>query len=280
MYKPIKVYSLVSIRNLYTVFLDKYEKGFVFSGESHAFWELTVVLDGSAVLVSENNIYHCKAGDMLIHAPNTFHSMRVDEGYSCKAFTVSFDGSGLSSRLAAGQYKLEENEWHSIDSILKELSNLFGIKEKTNFTRLFSNLPPDNIGVQIIKNQLELLCLSIISRGERARGLPSDDSKSRIYTKIVAFLRDNVQKNLSVDDISRAVFESPTKIKDIFRMYTGGGVIQFFNHLRCEYIIEQLNEGKSVKDIAAAMEFSSPYYLSYFFKRETGKTIREYKNTL
>lgn len=276
MYKPIKVYSLLSIRNLYTVFLDRYEKGFVFLGEAHGFWELTVVLEGNAVLVSENNVYHCAAGDVLIHAPNTFHSMRVDDGNYCKAFTISFDGSGLSSRLVAGQYRLKKNERLCVDGILNEFKKLFG--DKTDFTHLICDLPPDNIGVQILKNQLELLLLSLISRGER--GLPSADARSRTYTKIVEYLRDNVQKNLSVDDISRAVFESPTKIKDIFRLYTGGGVMKYFNHLRCEHIIEQLGEGKSVKDIAQIMEFSSPYYLSYFFKRETGKTIREYKNTL
>ena len=278
MYKPIKIYSLVSIRNLYTVFLDCYKKGFVFTGESHDFWELTFVLDGCAVIVSDNNVYRCKTGDLFVHEPNTFHSMRVDEGSFCKAFTISFDGFGLSKRLAGGQYTLQQNEWNCTRGILDEFKNLFG--DKTDFTHLLLQLAPDNIGVQIIKNQLELLCLSIISRGKRARGLPSDDAHSRTYAKIVAYLRDNVQKNLSVDDISRAVFESPTKIKDIFRSYTGGGVMQFFNRLRCEYVIEQIHDGKSVKDIAAAMEFSSPCYLSYFFKRETGKTIREYKNTL
>ena len=276
MYSPTKVYSLLSIRNLYTAFLDSYEKGFVFLGETHNFWELTVILGGSAVIVSEKNVYRCKEGDLVIHAPNAFHSMRVDEGVKCRAFTVSFDGSGLSSRLKAGQYTLNKNEEQCIDGILKELTNLFG--QKTDFTRLFGALAPDNFGVQIIKNQLELLLLSLISRGER--GLPSTDVNSRTYAKIVAFLRDNVQKNLTVSDISHAVFESPTKIKDIFRTYTGGGVMSYFNHIRCEYIIEQIRNGKSVKDIAAAMEFSSPYYLSYFFKRETGKTIREYKNTL
>lgn len=278
MYKPIKIYSLVSIRNLYTVFLDTYQKGFVFTGESHNFWELTFVLDGCAVIVSENNVYRCKSGEMFVHMPNTFHSMRVEEGNFCDAFTVSFDGAGLSNRLEGGQYALRQNEWDCIHGILDVLKNLFG--DKTDFTHLLSELTTDNAAVQIIKNQLELLCLSIISRGKRASGLPSDDAHSRVYAKTVAYLRDNVQKNLSVSDISHALFESPTKIKDVFRTYTGGGVMQFFNRIRCEYIIEQIRNGKSVKDIAQMMEFSSPYYLSYFFKRETGKTIREYKNTL
>ena len=269
MYTPTKVYSLISVNNLYTVFSDEYEKGFAFLGEAHDFWEINVISDGQAVIVSDNNVYNCKAGDLLIHAPNTFHSMRVDDGNYCRVFTVSFDGTGLSKRLASGQYMMLDGERKFVDVIISEF-------EKVGFDK--TSL--DNIGMQIIKNQLEILCLSLISRGERARGLPSADARSRTYAKIVAYLRDNVDRNLTVDDISRAVFESPTKIKDIFRSYTGGGVMQYFNRLRCEHIIYLLNDGKSVKDIAAIMEFSSPYYLSYFFKREMGMTIREYKNTL
>lgn len=44
--------------------------------------------------------------------------------------------------------------------------------------------------------------------------------------------------------------------------------------------MEMLKEGLSVKDIAACMNFSSPYYLSYFFKRETGMTARDYLKSI
>ena len=41
-------------------------------------------------------------------------------------------------------------------------------------------------------------------------------------------------------------------------------------------VMRLLSEGHSIKEIASIMDFSSPYYLSYFFKRETGMTAREY----
>ena len=52
--------------------------------------------------------------------------------------------------------------------------------------------------------------------------------------------------------------------------------MKYFTHLRCEHIIYLLSEGNSVKTVAEIMDFSAPYYLSFFFKRETGMTIREY----
>ncbi len=260
-YQSTQLYSLLSVRNLYTLILKTYDAGFIYLGESHDFWELSVILSGNAALVSENNVYNCGAGDAILHAPNMFHSMRVG-GTPCRVFTISFDGAGLCQHLKAAQYRLTDNEKNYIDGIIQQAGRR------------------DDIGLQIIKNQLELFCLSVICRGNAARFQPSTDARAKTYARIVDYLRDNVNKNLTIQQISCALYESPSKIKDVFHSFTGGGVMQYFNHLRCEQIMLLLGEGKSVKDIAAAMDFSSPYYLSYFFKRETGMTAREYKSKI
>ena len=103
------------------------------------------------------------------------------------------------------------------------------------------------------------------------------DADSLCYAKITAYLRDNIERKLTLEDICRGVYESPAKIKEVFRRFTNGGVIHFFNQMRCEHIMRLLEEGYSVKHIANTMQYSSPYYLSYFFKRETGLTPYEYK---
>ena len=275
-YLPVPVYSLLSIRSLFSIYYMTYDNGFVFTGESHNFWEFALVISGEAVVASEDSVYLCQQGDGILHEPNRFHSLRIESPAPCKLFTISFDGTGLSSRLQSGQYKLTPGEQRCVHRILEELSLLFGEQDETEFTHFFSSASPDNVGFQIIKSHLELLCLSLVRRGNAARGLPSRDARSRTYARIVAFLRDNVEKSLTLQNISRGVYESPAKIKEIFRSFTGGGVMQHFNHLRCEHIMHLLSEGHSVKDIAETMGFSSPYYLSYFFKRETGMTARDY----
>lgn len=275
-YLPVQVYSLLSIRSLFSIYYMTYDPGFVFAGESHDFWEFAMVISGEAVVTSEDSVYLCRQGEGILHEPNRFHSLRIEGDSPCKLFTISFDGTGLSSSLRSGQYNLTAGEQRCVHRILEELTLLFGEQDETEFTRFFSSASPDDVGFQIIKSHLELLCLSLVRRGDAARGLPSKDARSRTYARIVAFLRDHVEENLTLQDISRGIYESPAKIKELFRSFTGGGIIQYFNHLRCEHIMHLLSEGHSVKDIAETMGFSSPYYLSYFFKRETGMTARDY----
>jgi len=275
-YVPKRLYSILSIQNIYTIYSMTYENGFIFPGESHNFWELSFILHGKCTVTSGNNIFLCQTGNAVIHSPNCFHCFQADKNTSCKCFTISFDGMGLSSLPSSGLYSLFPDEQNCIFQILKELSLLFGELDGTEYSQLFSTASCDEVGLQLIKKYLEVLCLSLTRRGDAARELPLKDSRTLCYTKIVDFLQNNVERNLTLADISNEIYLSPSKIKEIFHSFSGIGIMKYFANLRCEHIIYLLSEGNSVKSIASIMDFSSPYYLSFFFKRETGMTIREH----
>ena len=278
--KPFQLYSLLSVRNLYTVHHVNFSGGFSFSGERHNFWEFSYIIDGSVGCTAGDNVYICHAGDGVLHAPNQFHTMWVNEADACEIFTISFDGTGMEHRLAPGKYLLSEEEKHSACCILEELERLLESCGAADFEELSGISSSNHVEYQIIKSHLELICLSLVRQRHRMHGKPLSDAASLCYAKITAFLRDNIEEKLSLEDICRAVYESPAKVKEVFRRFTNIGVMHYFNQMRCEHIMRLLGEGQSVKKIADTMHFSSPYYLSYFFKRETGMTPQEYKKRL
>ena len=276
-FKPFQVYSLLSVRSLYTVHHMNFSSGFSFAGERHDFWEFNYILDGSAGATSNDNVYICHAGDAFLHAPNQYHTLWVNEHDACEIFTITFDGTGLEHKLSPGQYQLTEEEKHHVEGILSKLDRLFENYNTIDFVQLAGTSSPNNAGYQMIKNYLELLCLSLIQRGHDLHGTPLSDADSLCYAKITSFLRDNIEEKLTLDDICRGVYESPAKVKEVFRRFTNGGVMHYFHQMRCEHIMRLISEGHSIKSIAETMHFSSPYYLSYFFKRETGIPPAEYK---
>jgi len=277
---PVKIYSLLSVRKVFSVYHSTFSNGYSYAGEKHNFWEFSYFISGRSGTTSGEKIFRCSEGDAVLHAPDVFHSFWVEEEMPCEIFTISFDGTGFENLLGSGCYILSDEEKYCVARMIKESEGLFNMQKTGDRMEIVSTASPDDVRLQIIKNQLELLCLSLVRRGKGAQGIPSGDPRSLCYAKIISFLRDNVDRMLTLEDISRGVYESPGKIKEIFRVYTGGGVMQYFNHLRCEHIMQQLRDGKSVKDLAAAMNFSSPYYLSYFFKRETGMTARDYLKSI
>lgn len=277
-FTPVRVFSQLSVRNLYSIYHLTFEENYSFPGETHDFWELSYIIDGSANVVSGDKIYTCPTGTIVVDTPNLFHRMWVTGNHSCEIFTISFDGMGLNNHLCPGKYVSTPEEEQNIQRILSELPTLFQGYNVTESTPLSAITAPNDIGCQIIKNSLELLCLSLIRRGNEAQGQPLQSDQARCFTKTTAFLQNNVEKNLKIEDICAAVYESPSKLKYIFNRFTGGGIMQHFYRMRIEQIMRLLDEGRKVKEVAVQMDFSSPYYLSYFFKRETGMTVREYLN--
>ncbi len=275
-FSPVRLYSLLSVRNLYSVYHLTFPGNYFYPGERHNFWELSYIIQGTVSISSEENIYNCQAGDLTLQAPNQFHRMWVDKDNACETLTITFDGTGLEELLHSGKYILTEEEQTAVFRIIDEIPSIFDGYNVTEFTHLVPTSAPNDIGYQIFKNYLELLCLSLIRRGNEAYGHPIKNAQTLCYAKAIAFLQNNWEKNLKIEDICQEIYESPGRIKDIFHRFTGGGIMRYYCQLRCEHIMRLLAEGKSIKEIAEIMNFSSPYYLSYFFKRETGMTAREY----
>ena len=65
---------------------------------------------------------------------------------------------------------------------------------------------------------------------------------------------------------------SPEEVEENVLRYLEEG----YRYLRCQHCIALLEQGQSMGDIAAAMNFSSQNYLSTFFKREMGVSPSEY----
>lgn len=279
-YTPVKVYSLLSVRNLYTIYHLTFKNDYVFPGESHNFWELDYFMDGEAGITSGEKIYECRKGDMVVHRPNVFHTAWSYSPYPYEVFTISFDGSGFENIMPGGKIMLNANEIYNIKRIIEEIPAMFEGYDVNEYAQLSSTSAPDDIGYQIIKSHLELLCLSIGRRGAEAVGEASQTNKSMRYSEIVSYMKENIDRNLSVEDICHDIYETPGTLKAIFKLFTGGGVMKYFNHLRCEHCVRLIRSGLTMKEIADKMNFSSQFYLTYFIKRETGYTPSSFKSIL
>lgn len=276
-YTPVKVYSLLSVRNLYTIYHLTFINGYIFPGESHNFWELDYFIDGEAGITSGDKIYECRKGDMVVHRPNVFHTAWSYNSNPFEVFTISFDGSGFENILPGGKFRLNTHEINNIECIIEEIPTMFEGYNVDEYARLNSTSAPDDIGYQIIKSHLELLCLSIGRRGAGAVGEPSLTGKSVRYSEIVSYMRENIDRNLTIENICHDLYETPGTLKSFFKLFTGGGIMKYFNHLRCEHCINLIRSGLSIKETAEQMNFSSQFYLTYFIKRETGHTPSNFK---
>ena len=92
------------------------------------------------------------------------------------------------------------------------------------------------------------------------------------------YIRNNYNKDISLDDVSRAVNISPYYFSKIFKENTGENFIEYLTNIRIDKAKELLGTTEySMKEICSMVGYSDPNYFSRSFKKNVGVTPTEYK---
>jgi two-component system response regulator YesN len=74
---------------------------------------------------------------------------------------------------------------------------------------------------------------------------------------------------------------SKSYVSQVFRQTTGESVISYFNRLKIKEAKRLIRENRlTMSEISDALSYNDPRYFSLMFKRITGKTPTEYKNSI
>ncbi|MDD2959003.1 MAG: response regulator [Lachnospiraceae bacterium] len=105
-----------------------------------------------------------------------------------------------------------------------------------------------------------------------------EEQSESVVTKAKNFIRDNYQKDISLDDVSKEVNVSPYYFSKLFKEEAGENFIEYLTRLRMEKAKEMLrNPGVSVKEISLQCGYGDPNYFSRIFKKQTDMTPREFR---
>lgn len=101
--------------------------------------------------------------------------------------------------------------------------------------------------------------------------------QQEIYRSI-CFMKENVCRPLSADQLAACVGYSPAHFTVIFRQMVHRTPYDYFLRLKCQEAARRLRESeRSVQEIAAELGFSSPGYFSYAFRRAYGCSPSQFR---
>lgn len=91
-------------------------------------------------------------------------------------------------------------------------------------------------------------------------------------------IKNNFNKDISLDDVSRVVNISPYYFSKIFKEGTGENFIEYLTNIRMDKAKELLSTTEySMKEICGMVGYSDPNYFSRSFKKNVGVTPTEFK---
>lgn len=288
MLKPVPIYSLLKVKELYTLYYFQHEKGYSYAGESHAFWEMIYVDKGRAFGINGTKPYTLEKGQVIFHQPNAFHNFKTDnEEEECCIIVISFSGElNALEQFDDNIFTLTLKEKHLFKEIIEEGVLVYNKPLGKNMIyqnadHLASELTPG--AMQVIKNLLEQLLISLY-RKQKNKSLDiqqlsmlSLSPEYKLVKEVVTFLEQHIYDNITFTDVISHFSLSETQLKKMFREVTGYSVMQYYRKSvvgRIEYHIRQFD--LNFTEIADLFNFSSIHYFSKFYKRESGQTPREY----
>lgn len=271
-YNKTAVRSRVSVSNIITLhrFESKVSRG-PHIGESHDFPELVYVESGVNNVMIDGVCTTLNEGEAVIFAPLSHHA-GSDRNGAITLKIISFDlCSPLPDSICNRPLILTDKQRAVIDEIFSTGLELFTNVPPDSAERgMFFNGKGDDSSLQIIKNNLELLLLSLCEANSESAALSDDKAH------VIGFLKKNVDKNFTLEEIAKASSMSVSRLKRLF----DGGVINYFNEMKIAIASDMIRNGsKNFSQIAEELGFGSIHYFSRLFKAKTGKSPSEYKKS-
>lgn len=253
------------ISNLYSAFDLFLSESFYFAGESHEFHEVVYVLSGNVIVTEDERIYHLTKGNLIIHAPWEFH--RISTNQSARIMVFTFTAKGLFPQtLYDSFFDLSPEMRETFNQLFKEIRSFihdYTTEEDMNSDEYI------NLAMEI-SSALPSFLFSLIRTHTPNSATSVHLGSEAEYKRIVETMQQSVNENLSLEEIAALNHISVSYIKHLFQRYAGIGAKKYYDTLRLNEITRLLKHGMRVSDIAQQLKFSSPEYMSFFFKKHMG----------
>ena len=108
---------------------------------------------------------------------------------------------------------------------------------------------------------------------------PTALDKNNCIENAIHFMQQNINNNLSLQELSAHYNYSPSRFSSLFKQKTGYAPIDYFIQMKMQKATQLLDfTDKHIKDIAATFGFDDPYYFSRRFKKILGMSPKKYRS--
>ena len=277
----------LDVSHVVTLHDFNYTPDFLFTGESHDFWELAYIRRGSVGVMAGSTGYTLEGGEAIFHLPNEYHNIWAN-GESAEVVIISFVCKSPAMRFFEKRMmSLSEEEKELVESLL-----MLGFETFTDPPDILyqkkMNLKQDAArgNLQLLKLRLEELLIrlmqseGIIDRQARKSVAAGTRNDRLITDSIIKALTEKIYGTTTLDEVCAGVLFSKSHLKALFKKNTGYSIMDYYTHLKLERAKILINEGNlSISDIAELLGYSSIHYFSRVFKAKTGMTPTEFKNS-
>ena len=248
-----------TVQNIFSAHDYRWENKFYFAGESHKYHEVVYVKEGEITVSEDDRIYRLSKGGLIVHAPYEFHRISTDTGAHVLLFSFECE-QRLPEKIYDGFFVLSIEEEAEFSRLFERIFTFFhGTAESCVSERAAAEIP----------SLLPAFFFSLTTENHTHSSSALSKSEEE-YRRCVELMKASVYENLTLDELAARNHLSVSYLKQLFSRYAGVGAKAYYTTLRLNETIRLLESGISVTEVASRLCFSSPEYLSLFFKKHLG----------
>ena len=278
-----KIENLLSVKSIITIEYLDLPGGYEYPEENHNFWEMVYADKGAIDYYVEATPTRLSEGELMFLSPGRHHRFVADSNNAPSIFVLCFDlNSSLMSFFNGYKTYLGKREKPFIENIINETRGTF----KLPFREKLEVLDDPNLGgQQMIRINLEMLLITLLraegKKDEQVEFIKNDGFADTISDKISEYLKSRVHSQIYIDEICRMTGYSKSYVSQVFRQTTGESIMSYFNRLKIKEAKRLIRENRlTMSEISDTLSYNDPRYFSLTFKKITGKTPTEYKNSI
>jgi len=279
-----RISNVIDIKELIALELLDFEGKYRNYVEAHDFWEICYVTRGEIALFLDGKKVTVKEHELELLSPNKKHSYFSEKGNENQAFVICFDSfSQALNAISEYVFASDSVQLVCMEKIMEECTTTFHMNEREHLEVLET---PRFGGQQALLLQMEYLLISLVRRMSVEKNsdivfFSDENFYADLVNTIVRFLRENVSKKLTLNDICGKFSYSKSFLCKIFKEEKGVTLITYFNRLKVEEAKRMLVESsQSVTHIADSLGFREVKYFDAIFKKHTGTSPVNYRENV
>ncbi|MBO5060963.1 MAG: AraC family transcriptional regulator [Clostridia bacterium] len=286
-YVKYKIANIINIQKIVTLHYFEFECTFNYKKESHDFWEMVYVDKGKLQVKAGNRELTLSQGECFFHKPNEFHMHSANGVVAPNIVIISFVCNSQSMKFFKSKHiKVPEKLRGLISEIINEGKKTFNLPFNDPDLKQLQ-LRNDSIigGQQMVRIYLEQFLIMLLRHECNEENTNVFSSRETMMEHLAVQMQKKldtyVYKRISVEEFCREMKYSKAYLSKIFLKNYGCSISTYIAMVKVSEAKKLIREHTyNFSQISDMLCFSNPFYFSRVFRRVTGMSPTEYKQSV
>lgn len=245
----------------------------------HSFYEIFYLLSGKCRFLLRDSLYSLESGDFIFITPGELHHALYYSNVTCDVIFIYFREDYLLPEMFA---HMPGGKMLPLHSFMGSIPGLYYEEFQTLMARMLSeNMLIDEHSLALLTCHLHELFLLLMRHSVMSEAEPElINAKEADILVATKFIYKNFQSPLTLDQVAGVANLSPTYFSKKFKAITGMGFKEYLNYIRLKHAAAALlTTRNTITDIALEYGFNDSNYFKDLFKKEYGKSPREFRKS-